>query len=495
MSRPIRKIVLVQPAQPMPSITPSEQIVLPRYGVPLIATILKNAGYDVTLFVEELKPINWEIMYQADLVGFHALSCAVGRARRIVEQLRMKSNVPVVIGGEHATYLPESVLRFCDYVVRQEGDETILDLVDALQTGRDVATVPGVTFHRDGRTIATPDRPPVKNFDTVVDLSTIYGWEKAYKGAPPPYPMMTVQATRGCPFTCQFCPVEVMMGRGYRRRSIESLMVDLKDKLQYSRAVVFVDNLFDGDQKFAKEILNRIIAEDLRPQLTIFCRTSVGKNPEMLKLMRKAGVMRIFVGVESLNQESLDSVTKRQSVADIKLAVDEIRRNGISVLSTLIMGFDTDTVESLEATRRMLHEWGLSQMNVFALWGFYPHEGKRLTPVERIIFKDWDYLNGSYVCHFPLRIRPSQVQRQIMATYDDLFRKDQPPTEYPRWSGRDAVWQDFLREIWRVTRPTMVDYLPFLEETERDYYDEKDHLLVDKLPTRPDLDWVRYHMQ
>ena len=194
MSRTIRKIALVQPRQPMPSITPSDQMILPRYGVPLIATILKNAGYEVTLFIEELRPINWEIMYAADLVGFHSLTCAVGRSRRIVEQLRTRSSAPVVIGGEHATYLPESVLRFADYVVRQEGDETILDLIDALKTGRDVATVPGVTFHQDGRTIATPDRPPVKSFETVVDLSTIYGWEEAYKGAPPPYPMMTVQA-------------------------------------------------------------------------------------------------------------------------------------------------------------------------------------------------------------------------------------------------------------------------------------------------------------
>ena len=495
MTRPIRKIALVQPAQPMPSITPSDQMVLPRYGVPVIATVLRNAGYDVTLFIEELKPINWEILYAADVVGFHSLTCAVGRAQRIVEQLRLKSSAPVIIGGEHATYLPESVLRFCDYVVRQEGDETILDLVDALATGRDPASVLGVTFHRDGKTIATPDRPPVKNFDTVVDLSTIYGWEQAYKGAPPPYPMMTVQATRGCPFRCQFCPVEVMMGRGYRKRSIDSLIVDLKDKLQYSRQVMFVDNMFDGDPKFTRQILDRIIAEGLDPQMTVFCRSSIGKRLNLLKLMRKAGVMRIFLGVESLNQESLDSVTKRQSVQDIKTAVDNIRNNGITVLSTLIMGFDTDTVASLEATRRMLHEWGLSQLNIFALWGFYPHDGKRLTPVERIIFKDWAYLNGSYVCHFPMRIRPSQVQRQIMAAYDDSFAVPQLPTDYPRWSGRDAPWEPFLSEIWRMTRPTMVDYIPFLEETEAGYYDANDNLLIDRLPQRPDLDWVRYHMK
>ncbi|MFH0965870.1 MAG: radical SAM protein, partial [Planctomycetota bacterium] len=264
---------------------------------------------------------------------------------------------------------------------------------------------------------------------------------------------------------------------------------------QYSRQVIFVDNMFDGDLKHAAALLERIIAEKLKPQMTIFCRSSIGKHPALLKLMKRAGVMRIFMGVESLNQESLDSVTKRQSVAEIQAAVREIRRCGISVLSTLIMGFDTDTVDSLRTTRRMLHELGLSQMNVFALWGFYPHKGVRLTPVERIIFKDWAYLNGSYVCHLPMRVRPSQVQREIMATYEDSFAADQPHTDYPRWSGRDAPWEPVLREIWRVTRPTMVDYIPFLEETERGLYDDHDNLILDKLPSRPDLDWVRYNMQ
>lgn len=82
-----------------------------------------------------------------------------------------------------------------------------------------------------------------------------------------------------------------------------------------------------------------------------------------------------------------------------------------------------------------------------------------------------------------------------MAAYDDSFAADPPPSDWPRWSGRDAPWEPFLKEIWRVTRPTMVECLPFLEETEAGYYDKNDNLLVDKLSQRPDLDWVRYHMQ
>ena len=496
MSRPIRKIVLVQPRQPLPSIIPSELIVMPRYGVPLIATILKNAGYDVTLFVEEIRPINWEILYEADVVMFHALSSAVGGMEHIVKRLRMRSAAPVIVGGEHVSYLPNSVLRFADYTVHQEGDETIVDLVDALSNGRDVATVKGISFRRDGRIVRTPERPCVKNFDTIVDIKTIYGWEEAYVSKNgPPYPMMTVQGTRGCPFGCKFCPVQVMLGKGYRKRSVDSIIADLADKLQYSRAVMFVDNLFEGDINHATEILERIIAEKLRPHLTIFCRSSIGKKPEMLKLMRRAGVIRIFTGIESLNQESLDNCDKGQTVADIKTAVDAIRDAGITVHATMVMGFDTDTVETIHATRDMLRQWGISQLNVFSLWGLYKHGGEQLTPLDRIIFKDWDYLNGSYVCHFPLRMRPSQLQHEIVATHDDTFDPHQEPGDYPRWSGPEEPWRDFYERIWAPMRKSMLEYIPYLEEVERGYYDENDHLLVDKMASRPDLDWVLWHLE
>ncbi len=496
MTRPLQKIAIVQPRQPLPNIIPAELFVMPRYGVPLIATILRNHGYDVTLFVEEIRPIDWEVLWAADMVAFHALSCTVGRMQEIVEKLRSRSSAPIIVGGEHATYLPESVLRFADYAVRREGDETILDLLDALATGRDVATVPGITFHRNGDTVSTPDRPNVTNFDTVVDITTIHGWEEAFKRNGPPWPMMTVQTTRGCPFTCKFCPVEVLLGKGYRKRPVESVIADLKDKLRYARQVMFVDNLFEGDLDHATEILERIVAEDLRPHLTIFCRSSIGKRPDLLRLMKQAGVARIFVGVESLNQESLDSVTKRQSVADIEAAIRAIRDHGITVHATLVMGFDTDTVETLRATRRMLGRWGISQMNVFSLWGFYPRGGERLTPVERLIFKDWAYLNGSYVCHFPLRIRPSALQREIVAAHDDTFdATTQEPGDVPRWSGREGPWRPFYEQIWQAMRPTMIDYLPYLEEIERGYYDADDQLLVEKLSSRPDLDQVRYHLQ
>ena len=488
---PVRKVCIIQAEQPFPNILDRSLVIMPRYGVPLIATILRDAGYDVTLFVEDVWPINWGILLQADVVCFHTLTCAMGRMERLIKQIHFtRPDVPIIVGGTHATYYPESVLRTADYVVRQEGDETLPDLLDALSTGREPESVPGITFHRNGSTIATPDREPVRNLDTIVDMTTVYGWKELVTRPGAPWPLLTVQTTRGCVFSCRFCPVRTMFGRPYRKRAIDTVIADLRDKLQYGKFVMIVDNLFDGDAKHTAKLLERIIDEGLIADYTVFCRSTIGRHPELLRLMKRAGVSSIFLGVESLNQDSLDDADKRQQVQDVELAIRTIQKHGIRPLASMIMGFDTDTLESFAFTRKMLKKWHIGQMCIFSLWGGYPHDGELLMPPERWILRDWAYTNGMFVCHFPLRMKPSTLQREIMRTYDAIFSRSQALRDLLTFHRKRAQWRLFYRLGWRKTRRDVLGYLPYLEEIEKGYYDENEHLLTDKLKDRPDLPWI-----
>jgi len=490
-ARTLRKVSIIQAEQPFPNILDRGMVMMPRYGVPLIATILKNAGYETTAFVEDVWPINWSVLSESDVVCFHVLTCAMGRMQRLVEQIRSaRKDVPIIVGGTHATYYPESVLRVADYVVRQEGDETILDLLDAIASGRDPETVQGITFKRDGKTVATPDREPVRNFDTVVDMTTVHGWKELAAKKGPPWPLLTVQSTRGCVYSCRFCPVRTMFGRPYRKRSIESVIADLRDKLQYGKFVMFVDNLFDGDAAHTTKLLERIIEEGLTADYTVFCRSTIREHPELLKLMKRAGVSSIFLGVESLNQESLDDADKRQEVAESAQAVRAIQKAGIRPLTSMIMRFDSDTVESFALTRRMLKKWRIGQMCIFSLWGGYPHDGTLLMPPERWILRDWAYTNGMFVCHFPLRMKPSTLQREIMKTYDEVFSRGEAVKDLLRGQRERAQWRMFYRMGWRKTRRDVAGYLPYLEEIEKGYYDQDERLVMEKLKDRPDLPWI-----
>ena len=491
--RPIRNICLIQPTQPFPNMM--SKVVMPRYGLPVIATILKQQGYNVTLFIEDICPINWEIVRQADAVGFNTLSCSLGNFAQLAAKVRIIHDVPIIVGGTHATYFPESVLRHADIIVRQEGDETILDLLNALKAGRDLETVAGISFKREGHTIQTADRPPVKEFNTVVDLSVIYGWEKAYKMGKR-YRLMTIQTTRGCPFRCKFCPVSTMFSPGYRRRGIDSVIAELKDKTQYSKYVMFVDNNFAADPKRTVELLERIIEEKIKANMTVFCRSDIRKYPEILRLMKRAGITTIFMGVESLNAETLQTVNKCQTIGETQEAIKVIERHGIRVLTSLLMGVDTDTKQSLQETRRMLKKWRIAQMCVFAYFGAYPEKqsGESGIPPYRWIFKDWGYINGNFVSHFPKNMKPSTLQREIAATYEAVLSPWNSVKDLLTGRFANALWRYIFYRAWKNTWPDIKDYLPYLEEIEKGCYDESECLIDEKAKQRADIPWIMNQM-
>ena len=135
-----------------------------------------EAGYDVKTYMEHVQAPEWSRIAESDLVCFSTLSAGADKTRGLAERIRAELGVPIVIGGTHASYYPESCLEFSDYVVFGEGDETILDLVDALVRGRDVAEVPGIAYRRGDRVLRTAARPGPERFDTVPDFSLIGGY-------------------------------------------------------------------------------------------------------------------------------------------------------------------------------------------------------------------------------------------------------------------------------------------------------------------------------
>src|SRR5205823_503250 len=147
----------------------------------------------------------------------------------------------------HASYFPESCLEFCDYVVFGEGDETIVELVDTLARDGEVDQVAGVAYRVGDQVRRTPPRPGPARFETTPNLSLIEGYRRLSLLdvlVQRKKPLLTVQSSRGCHFKCTFCIVNTMFPTGYRKRDVESVISDLRDKRQYGRELLFVDNDF-----------------------------------------------------------------------------------------------------------------------------------------------------------------------------------------------------------------------------------------------------------
>jgi radical SAM superfamily enzyme YgiQ (UPF0313 family) len=465
---------------------------MPDYGICIIGSILAEKGFDVEIFIEHVEPPHWDSLAAADLVLMSTFSASARRTYELADRIRAELQVPIVMGGTHATYFTAECLGHCDVVVLREGDETVVELIGALATGAPLSEVAGIAYRENGRIRRTRERPGPTVFDTIQNYRLIRGfkrfrWHDILRRRR--VPLVTAQSSRGCPFHCRFCIVDTMFGGGYRTRDIENLLEDLKDKRRYGRELLFVDNYFGADATYTKRLLGRIIEETLDFDIIVLCRIEIAQDPEMMTLMQRAGVTALYVGIESIQPETLKKYAKHQNLGRIRASVAVFHRHGFRLSGSFVIGADTDTSATIDATVSFALENGIEVCYFFPLWGHYLEKklGNRpLIPRHRSIFKGWDYCDGNFVTHFPLQMRPSQLQQAVI----DAHRRVYAPAAF--WeAARKKDWTAVKekaanRYAWGFIEKGLVQYIPWLQEIEAGFYDENDRLLEDRLLRHPE---------
>ena len=484
----IRKITCIQLGGEFPDFC--YRMVMPDYGLPVIGTILSEAGYDVKVYIEHVKPPEWDRIAESDLICLSCLSAGAGKTYRLAAEIRRKLGIPTIIGGTHATYLPDACLEYCDYVVLGEGDETIVELVETLARGGDVGQVAGIAYRRGDRVHRTARRPGPAHFDTIPDLELIEGyrpmsrWDIVRRRKTP---VLTVQSSRGCPYSCTFCIVNTMFPTGYRKRDIEAVIEDLRDKRRYGRNILFVDNEFSVMRPYTKKLLRRIAEERLDLDMVVFARVEIAKDDELLTLMRRAGISYVYQGYESVQPETLAAYDKRQTLEQITRAIEKLHGFGFGLLGSFVVGADTDTLETIQRTVDFALERELSNAYFWPIWGHYPEERtgyQTITPWWRSIFRGWEYCDGHHVTHFPLHMPPSRLQRALIEAYETIYSPRQVLGALRRGRFADARWKLLHRYLWRDVGKSPRAYIPFLEEIEDGLYDGDGHLREERLIER-----------
>jgi radical SAM superfamily enzyme YgiQ (UPF0313 family) len=385
--------------------------------------------------------------------------------------------------------MPEDMLQYCEVVIRQEGDETLPDLLDALNAGRDLRTVTGLSYRvHDSQVVHNPDRPLVPDIDTIPDLSLVDGWHDLNRwnllrrGR---LQMHVVQTSRGCPFTCSFCIVPMMYNpRSYRVRSVDSVVEEIKGKIADSgcRRFMFVDNYFGGHRRYAKALLRRILDEGIQFRCFAFCRLEIYKDPEFLTLLKQAGFDPLFIGFESFSDNVLQGFDKRQTAARIIEAIGKIHEHGLRISGSFIIGSDDDTVASIRETIDSAIRYGIDNINIFPLAAM-PGRGPQPYPRRRFILLDYDFSSGNHVVLFPKNMKPSTLQKEYIRAYR-RFNNAGTAWRAIREGGVAAGIERFAAGI--AHRSIIADiekrYMPLLYEVEEGYYDEHERLLEHKLP-------------
>ncbi|NIM57739.1 MAG: radical SAM protein, partial [Candidatus Aminicenantes bacterium] len=397
------KITLIEPGSP--GFHVFSKYPIPRLGLPIIGTILHNQGHEVTILCEDIiqnngGSIDWSSVFSSDLVGISTITSTAPKAYAIADRVREKK-IPVVMGGAHVTFLPDEALEHCDYVVRGEGEKTIVEFIEAFEdsTGsKAMSNILGLSFKEGTKIRHNADRPLMteKEFESqpFPDLTLIEGHEKI---------MLTpIMTSRGCPHRCKFCSVTPMFGRKYRRRSVESVISEIKDKDPKPRQIFFYDDNFAADLRRSKRLLRRMKEEDLVIPWSAQIRTDATKDGEFLSLSKETKCFLFQIGMESINPDTLKDYHKLQDVKDIIQSNDVLKKFGIRAHGMFVLGSDSDDVQTIRDTVSFAKKHKIFTVQFLVLVPLPGTETFReLDAANRIFTKDWSLYDGHHVVFEP----------------------------------------------------------------------------------------------
>jgi hypothetical protein len=276
-----------------------------------------------------------------------------------------------------------------------------------------------------------------------------------------------------------------LFGYTYRFRDIEAVIDDVRRKLEYGRKFLFVDNLFALNEKRTNALLDRMIEEGFgkRAEFTIFCRVEISDRPDLLEKMYRAGVRTICLGLESINNLTLENINKQQKLTDMVGAIEAIRRAGISPSGSFIAGNDGDTRESLLETAHFAIRAGLNSFYFISLW-YYPGDPRCPLIPQRQIVPSFDFCSGHFVTHFPSHMRPSTLQRTIVDAQRIFWDRKRALRLAAHGKFKSAFHVLTHRIAFNPVEKHQLAYANYLESIEQGYYADDGRLIMSRIQKR-----------
>lgn len=396
-----KSVIFIEPTGHMSNVF-ENYMHLPLLGSLYLATILHHNGYRVRVINEnilgrEVDP--FEI--QADVFCLTALTVSASRAKFLAAQLRMiYPDCRVLIGGIHASLLPEEFTDVADHVVVGEAEEIIVDLVEGRIQEKVVA----------GRRVENlADLPPI-NYALLDGFSTMN--------------IVPVMTSRGCPFDCTFCTVSKIFGRKFRKVSAERVVADVENAMGYfsSKEFFFYDDNFTADRRRVDAICDLVLKKKLGIDWAAQVRCDLAENPNLVAKMAKAGCRWVYIGFESIEDETLKALHKSQTRADIVHAIQVFHQYGINIHGMFMFGEDHNTLETIDQTVEFATQHGIDTVQFMILT---PFPGTRcyedLAGSNRLLHKNWDYYNAMYIVFQPARMSPERLQIETYRAYRRFY--------------------------------------------------------------------------
>jgi len=360
-----------------------------------LAGPLREAGYEPVLIYEGIED-DLDSCFQEACDGAICLgvsSMTGNQLRGAIEYSRLVKrrwpNLPIVWGGYHASILPKQTLaeNYVDVVVRGQGEVTMVELVQHLETGKSLEEVQGIIYKDGDRVITNPARPAADLKDFPPLPYELLDIEKIIRRNSPTFRSLQYLSSTGCPFNCGFCAEPLLTKRKWLGRSSEQVVAEVTKLARDYRLdhVTFIDPNFFVSLKRAREICQGLVGLGIEWSAVARVDQVLKFDETLWKAIRESGCRSLGVGAESGSPEILSLIDKRITVEEIYECAYLMKKNGVGGIFSFMVGFPLDEESRRRERMRTIH----AVKNVKSIFAeiktpvcyYAPYPGSPLYPV------------------------------------------------------------------------------------------------------------------
>jgi len=429
----IKKIRFIEPSNPpyRRSIknfyTNGKYIRNPAVGTLMVTTIAQRIVDDTLMYSESVSHIKWDDVLDADIIFIGIFTFNAQRGYEIAQYIKANSSAIVVMGGMHATLNYPEAVQYCDYVLLGEGDESVVEFIEAVRDGQ-IIDFSGVVYLHDGEIIHTGERTPPADIDVIPDYNLLYKYGTMARHNT--Y-WAQVHASRGCPYNCDYCAIIRLLGRKMRCRTPSNVIEDIRQTIEFhnrrflhilprlNRIVWLTDDNFFANRTWAIEVLNALIDSGIKYPFSTQARYEIGFDDEMLALLKQAGFIEIVFGIEFLEDESFEEFNKRSSYDEVVRAIENTQKHGLEVRGLFILGADNHTVGAGQKIADFVIKHDIKGVLIQSMY-FTPSTPAYDANKDRLIHQDWKRYDGNVV-HYPSKISPYDLQQELILAIGAIY--------------------------------------------------------------------------